>query len=374
MILIKNICNNFFLSGEKLSRFSILIDDCGNVEKIGDIPENDAYKCIDAEFCYVSPGWVDVHTHIYKGVCDIGIDPDLIGPKTGVSTLIDAGSSGCVTFTGLRDYIIKKKDYPIYEFLNYGVIGITRCNIICDYETDDFVEPDETLRCIEDNRDIIRGLKLRACKVVFKGRGIPFVRDAEALAREAKVPMMVHVGEPEPYLGDILDVLGSGDVVTHCFNGKPGNILDPHTGKIIIQALKARDRGVLFDVGHGCASYDTNIGKAAIKQGFKPDMIGSDLHGHSYPNPVRNLPVTMSKMCSSGLSVEEILRAVTITAKNMLRIPLGIQVGEKASFTLFKIIDKQVVYRDVYDNPIDTHVQFIPLYTIVGDTVFACEG
>jgi dihydroorotase len=318
----------------------------------------------------LSPGWIDLHTHVYKGVCDIGIDPDLIGPAQGVTVLLDAGSSGHITFPGLRDYIITKRDYEIYAYLNYGSAGIIRCNIISDYETGDFIQPEETLACIEQNRNYIKGLKLRASGDVLKDRyGIELVKNAAALAREAKVPLMIHVGTPGPALGDIFNTLDAGDIVTHCFNGKPGGILSSPNGSILKEARAARERGVLFDIGHGAGSFSFIVGQEAVRQGFKPDIVSTDLHGWSYPKPGSSLAGTMSKMICCGLEIEEIIEKVTKRPAEVLKLEkerLTLVPGTKAYFTLFKIEERDVTLFDAMKNPIPTHAQFVPVMTVIG--------
>jgi dihydroorotase len=375
-LLIRNITCSFNL-GTASVPFSIAVDEAGKVEKAGEISAGPGDDVIDASGLYVSPGWIDMHTHVYDGVCDIGLNPDVIGPVQGVTTLVDAGSAGHITFPGFKNYIIRSRDYEIYSFLNYGSIGITRCNVICDYETDDFIQPEETLACIEQNRPYIRGLKMRACKVVLKNRrGVEIVKDAVDLAREAGIPLMVHVGEPGPLLGDILDVLREGDIVTHCFHGKPGGIMDSHDGGLIPEAYAARERGVLFDIGHGAASFDFTIGHKAISLGFKPDLMGTDLHAHSFPNPVGSLAITMTKMISCGLDIGEIMDMVTRKPAEVLELDdvrRELKSGVKACFTLFKITENERTYFDARHNPILTHLQINPVMTIMGSKVYRLQ-
>jgi dihydroorotase len=377
-VLIKNISRSFNLGDFGMASFSVAIDGDGKIEKAGEISGRPGCEVIDASGLYVSPGWIDIHTHVYDGVCDIALNPDLIGPIQGVAAIVDAGSAGHITFRGFKNYIIQPRNYEIYSFLNYGSIGITRCNFICDYETDDFIQPEETLACIEQNRQYIRGLKMRACKVVLKGRrGVEIVRDAADLALKAGIPLMVHVGEPEPQLGDILKVLHKGDIVTHCFHGKPGGIIDPHSGKIIREARIARDRGVLFDIGHGAASFDFNVSCTAISQGFKPDLISTDLHGHSFPKPVGSLSVTMAKMVSCGLEPGEVIDMVTRRPAEVLRLDdtrRGIKSGDKACFTLFKIEENEKKYLDAKGNPIVTTLQIEPVMTVIGSEIYRAHA
>ena len=330
--------------------------------------------CIDARALTLSPGWIDIHTHVYEGVTDIALDPDLIGPVQGVSVLADAGSSGHVTFPGFRKYIIDTKPYGIFAFLNFGSIGLIRTNVIGDFETDDCIQSDETLRCIEANRDVIRGVKLRACRVTLKGRGIEIVHRASAAAREADLPLMVHIGEPGPPLGEILNSLRAGDIVTHCFHGKPGCIIGDN-GRIIPEAYAARERGVLFDIGHGGASFDIHVGRRAVLDGgFRPHLISTDLHSHNINGPVHSLALTMSKMLACGLDEGEILEGVTAAPARSLGIEdyqSGI-LGREARFTLFETVENEKTFSDAGGNGIQPSRLFRPRFTILGSEVISC--
>ncbi len=374
-ILIKDISAAYSIPSLQGKRVSILIDENGLVERIGNIKADATWRTIDATGLILSPGWVDIHTHIYDGVCDIGLDPDRIGPKTGVTALVDAGSAGHVNYHGFEKYIINGHDYGIFAFLNYGSIGISRCNVICDYETDDFIQPEETIACINAHKDHIRGVKVRACKVVLKNRGIEIVKGAKAVAREVGLPLMVHVGEPGPTLPEILDVLGARDIVTHCFHGKPGNILDPRTGKVIDAAIEAKARGVLFDIGHGAASFNVSVGKTCMAQGFLPDLIGSDLHTVSIAQNAVSLPVTMSKIQACGLPSQHVVDCVTTRARQILDIE-GFQgdslLGTRADFTLFQEAHTAKTFYDANDNRIDTSLQYVPHYTVYGPHIVQC--
>ena len=298
----------------------------------------------------------------------------MIGPVQGVSVLADAGSSGHVTFPGFRKYIIDTKPYGIFAFLNFGSIGLIRTNVIGDFETDDCIQSDETLRCIEANRDVIRGVKLRACRVTLKGRGIEIVHRASAAAREADLPLMVHIGEPGPPLGEILNSLRAGDIVTHCFHGKPGCIIGDN-GRIIPEAYAARERGVLFDIGHGGASFDIHVGRRAVlDEGFRPHLISTDLHSHNINGPVHSLALTMSKMLACGLDEEEILEGVTAAPARSLGIEdyqSGI-LGREARFTLFETVENEKTFFDAGGNGIQPSRLFRPRFTILGSKVISC--
>jgi dihydroorotase len=362
-----------FLKG--VSNFDLLVED-GIVKKYGKGLNSECDDFADCSGLTLCPGWIDMHTHVYKDICDIALDPDLLGPKRGVTAVVDAGSSGCLTFQTFRNTIIEKRKYPVYAFLNYGSLGIIRCNVIGDYETDDFIQEDETLACIQKNRDVIKGVKVRACSVVLKNRrDVEIVAKAKALAERANLPVMVHIGEPKPELADILQVLTAGDIVTHCFHGKRNGKILGISNRILDPVLDAKRRGVLFDVGHGCASFDFAVGQAAAKQDFFPDLFGTDLHKLCYPFPVESLAVTLSKMLSCGVPFDQVLYGATIQAANVLNIEAYQKsfLGKKARFTLFTVEDRQKTYHDSMGNSLDVQRQFVPHLAIVGEEIFPCR-
>lgn len=371
-ILIKNIKKIHGLSNRDGQ--SILVNSFGIVEQIGNPPCENSCKVIDASDCEVSLGWVDVHTHLFYGISDIGLRPNEIGKCHGVNHLIDAGSAGYVNFKGFKDFIVSRSNTNVYEFLNYGAIGISRMNKICDYETNDFINPNETIKLINGNKDVIRGVKVRACKVVLKERGIEVVEGAKKVASRCGLPLMVHVGEPGPELPDIFSILDSGDIVTHTYHGKPGNILSDK--KTFKSALSARSRGVLFDVGHGVASFDLNVAKKCIELGFLPDLIGSDLHVFSRKKGAIDLPSVLSKMESCGIPKDTIIDRVTNKARRVLGImdTMDDIVGKKADFTIFKMVKQDKELEDSIGNKIICSNHFQPLYTIDGNTITSCEG
>lgn len=328
---------------------SLFLSDSGFVVNPSKDLMDNADKIIDCSGYCLSPGWVDMHTHVYKGVCDIAVEPDLIGPQTGVTHIVDAGSSGCVTFAGLRDYLIDTRDFWIHPFLNLGSAGIIRCNKICDYETPDFIQPDKTYECVQQNKDLIKGLKVRACKVVLKGKGLEIVKIAADIAEASNLPLMVHVGEGPPDLEGILDLLKAGDIITHCFHGKPGNIINPDNYKVFDYVWNARRRGILFDVGHGGASFNFQIAKTAMSQGFSPDLIGTDLHTGSL-SKAGSLAGVMMKLVACGMSLDEVVRAVSLNSRKVLGLPDFTDMrkdGKYSDFTIFSIND---VSRKLFDS------------------------
>ncbi len=295
---------------------------------------------LDLQGCYVSPGWVDLHTHIFPGFGVLPIDPDLIGPATGVVMLVDAGTVGETCFPAFRRYVVDPCPYPIKVFLNIGSPGMAagqhQASPFADWRNIDLLA---TRRCIEQNRDVIRGIKIMASKSLLQNAGSGPVLAAKRLATELQLPVMVHIGEPPIYLEELVEILGAGDVITHCFHGKVGNSLAAEPSRIVSLYRRAAERGIRLDVGHGSASFCYESARAAVQNGIKPYTISTDLHRRSYETHARSMSWVMSKMLACGLAASDIIAAVTAHPAEVLgeREWSFLRIGAKTALTVFEI-------------------------------------
>lgn len=261
---------------------------------------------IDASGCYVSPGFIDIHTHCYPDTF-LGMDPDTLGLERGATTIVDAGSSGSDNYEDFRLRYIDAAKTKVFTLLNISKEGLVR-----GHELDDpsKVDVDACMACANAHRDNIVGLKARASASVVGNQGLTPIATAAQTAHELKIPLMVHVGNYPPALGEVINLLGRGDIVTHAFHGKPGGILT-EKGSIIEEARCGRERGVLFDVGHGVASFAFPTFKRALQDGFDCDSISTDLHVENYNGPVYDIATTMSKLIACGEKLEDAVSKVT---------------------------------------------------------------
>src|SRR5690606_4435397 len=208
--------------GELPARCDVLVGADGTIAAIGQsLTAEDAGR-IDGKGAFLSPGWADLHAHVWYGGTDISIRADEAGASRGVTTIVDAGSAGEANFHGFREYVAEPARENIYAFLNIGSIGLVACNRVSELSDMRSIDIDRIKATVEANRDVIRGLKVRASAVITGGWDMAPVKLAKKLGRILDLPLMVHVGEPPPLYDDVLAVLGAGDIVTHCFNGKVG--------------------------------------------------------------------------------------------------------------------------------------------------------
>lgn len=319
----------------------VLVQD-GRIAAVGtSLATPEGARVVEAKGKRLSPGWMDLHVHVFHGGSDIALRPAQAGLPTGVTTMLDTGSAGEAIFHGFREYVIETAPERIVALLNIGSIGCVATNRVSELIDIRSIDVDRTIACVEANRDVIVGIKIRASHVITGSWGITPLKIAKKVARIVRLPLMVHVGESPPMLDEVLDELEAGDIVTHCFNGKAGgNILDDEA--VFRRAQEAQARGVLMDIGHGGASYSFKVAREAIARGMKPDTISTDLHLRCIDRPVGDLSTTMSKLLEAGLSDAEVLPRVTIAPRKAVGLAADrfASVGAPADLTLFDLVDE----------------------------------
>jgi len=286
--------------------------DGDRITSVGAAPAGrDGRRRIDVAGTLVTPGLVDLHTHLYPGVSHYGVEPDERCLGRGVTMAVDAGSAGAQTFPGLRRYVIERSHTRILAFLNIAVQGMITA-LVGELEDIRWASPEQAIARARENPDLIVGIKVRLGHQMPGDDPSPALRLARAAADELGLPLMVHVIDMRPGLAWLLPQMRRGDIVTHCFHGNEGGIIDAR-GRVIPAALLARERGVLFDIGHGIGSFAYRVARTAIEQGFAPDTISSDLHAHNAEGPVFDLATTLSKLLHVGMPLQDVIRAATTT-------------------------------------------------------------
>lgn len=344
---------------------NVRIDDGGQLVAVGADVHPEAGDDV-THGGHLSPGWTDLHTHVYWGATDISVHVHEAGLASGVTTVVDAGSSGEANWPGFRAYVQEPAKERVYAFLNFGSIGLVKTNVVSELEGIHGVDLDQMAAVLKEHTDIVRGVKIRASHVILREWGLEPFKVARKMARRSGLPLMVHVGEPPPIVEEVLDRLDEGDILTHCFNGKVGGTIfdDKDAYKA---ARDAYDRGVYFDLGHGTASFAFSIARRAIDDSMVPHTISTDLHDHNIRGPVFDLATTMSKMLHVGMPLPSVLTAVTrapdAVVRNLDRYDHWLKPGQKVDAVHFELIDETYEVADSMGQVEKLHRWIVPTRT-----------
>lgn len=334
----------------------------------GGIDAASAGQVIDASGQYVTPGLIDLHTHIYWGVTYWGIEPDPVAARSGVTTWLDVGSAGGYTWPGFRRYVAEPARVRVLALLNLSSIGLVAPT--WELANLDYCDVELAKLMIEENRDLIVGIKARIDRNTTRGVGIRPLELARELADAVDLPLMAHIGAGPPSLEEIAAWLRPGDILTHCFTGQGNRVIDDG-GQAFPYMLALKEAGVVFDIGHGTGSFSFETAAAMVDQGVLPDVISTDIHQLAVQGPCFDMPTTLSKFLSLGMTLEQVVeRATTAPAKAMRRPDLGtLAVGSPADVAVFRMETGDFTFQDVHLNERRGDRLLVNTLTMVGGEV-----
>ena len=298
----------------------------------------------------VIPGMIDLHTHVYWGGTSIGVDAEPIARRSGTTTFIDAGTTGPANFPGFRKHVIEPSPVRILAFLNVsfaGIFAFSRTVMVGESSNLLLLDLHECVRVARENLDLIVGVKVRVGRGAGGTSGIAPLDMAMEVADELGLPLMAHIDHPPPTRREVLERLRPGDILTHCYRNFPNSLLRGDGG-VRDEALRARERGVFFDIGHGAGSFGFHACKGLLKAGFQPDAISSDVHVLNIDGPAFDLLETMSKFLVLGMDLNAIVAAVTAAPARAIRRPsLGtLAFGAEGDATILDIEHGKFEFRD----------------------------
>jgi dihydroorotase len=299
----------------------------------------------------VAPGLIDIHTHVYHKATSLSVDPGFIARRSACTTLVDAGSAGAGNYDGFRDYVMRQSPYRIFAFLNVsfpGIFGFDKDVSIGEATLRAMLPVHRCVQKIEANRDRIVGVKVRIGGIVTGDLGLGALELALEAATAVDLPLMAHIGTAPPSYSTVVDMLRPGDILTHCYRPDPNSAIG-EDGKVLQAVRAARERGVLFDIAHGMGAFGYETAEAALKDGFKPDLISSDVHVIAVEGPGYDLLHIMSKLLNCGLSLHEVIdMSSNRPALAIQRPDLGhLGVGAPADITVLNEHDSSYVFEDV---------------------------
>lgn len=338
------------------------------------IPISEAARAIEVAGKVVTPGLIDLHAHVFEGVSRSGVHPDLAGVYAGVTTIVDAGSSGAATFGVFPRYIIPNCHTEIVPFLHICQTGLAANP---DIIAPDSIDLDDTVRVIEQHQGLIRGIKARMVSPALEILGMEMPRLAKRAARESGTRLMVHIGDTtrryDPMvIRELLPLLEPGDIVTHLFTANPGGVLDEN-GKLVPEAREAADRGVWLDTAHGRMNFSFDVGRRVLDQGLLPHCISTDLTVPGRLNTVHSMTEMMTRFLGLGFTLSDVVTMCTANPAKAIGLDhrLGsLMAGRQADVSVLDLRQGDWVVHDVVGGSLPVTRSVVPFLTVKRGQVF----
>jgi dihydroorotase len=383
----------------------------GVISEIGrDLPVASGREIVDVSGQLVVPGLIDTHAHVYEHVSGrFGLNPDLVGVHSGVTTVVDQGGASCMTFPGFDKFIADPSDTRVLSFISAYVVGGLEGHYYPDLYSPAGVDVDATVRVALAHPNLIRGVKAHAEIGGFERWGTDVLRLGVEIARAIDRPLYIHFGQlwPRPdratvaydvdeILRDVVPLLAPGDILAHPFTRHPGGFVDK-AGNVHPIVSEALDRGLRIDVGHG-SHFSIDIARRALDAGIAPHTLGADMHGYNTQVPAPagtpnehpddemhafagqqqfSLAFAMSEMLALGIELPDVVAMVTSNAAGMIseEDTLGrIEAGRAADITILDDLTGNFVFRDNGGVELESERMLQPAFCLRDGTRFDADA
>lgn len=343
----------------------------GKIADVGRFEKAKAEREIDATGCLVTPGLIDHHAHLYP-LTNIGIPAEAVCFSSGVTTVVDAGSTGCKNFTSSLP-LVKTTKLTVKAYLNVCSTGLASLPKTMENVMPENYEEGAIRETFEEYGDCLLGLKLRTSREIVAEQGYKPLRETVKLAEKLGVPVMVHCTNPPGSMGELLGYLRKGDILTHMYMNKGSTILNKE-GKVRKEAWEARARGVLFEAADARAHFSFEVSQSAMGEAFYPDFIATDLTKFSmYLRPTAfNLDHQLSKYMALGLPIDQLIACCTSQpARHMgMEGKIGcLRPGAEGDIAVFRLVSGPAEFGDRPYGDLTGRIymgeqQFKPLLTV----------
>ena len=331
------------------------------------IPADRAVQRIDVAGKLVTPGLIDLHTHLCPHL-GLGLPADELVPITCTTTAVSAGDAGWHTWGVFRHLAMPASRTRLFAFVHIASIGLAGGLSAGEMLNIAYANVDGCAKAVAENPDVVLGVKVRITDSVVGQNGLEPLRRAIKAAEIAgkDVRVMCHIGAAPGNLADLLDLLRPGDILTHAYSGAGNNTVQ--NGQLLPAARAAQQRGVVIDVGHGGGSFDFTVCEPAMQQGMVPDTISSDIHAVSINTPgYPTLPWVMSKFLALGMSLDDVVAKTTVEPAKVIGRVSGLgtlQVGAPAVLAIMELVDGPVEFVDTRNNKRTGRQKLVPYLTV----------
>ncbi|MGH7390322.1 MAG: amidohydrolase/deacetylase family metallohydrolase [Candidatus Rokuibacteriota bacterium] len=334
----------------------------------------EASRVVEVAGKIVTPGLIDLHAHVFEGFNRTGVHPDLGGVRSGVTTIVDAGSAGAATFAGFPRHIIPACHTEIIPFLHICQTGLaTNPDIVAASS----IDLDDTLKVAAEHKGLICGIKARMVSPALEILGMEMPKLARRAARESGIKLMVHIGDTakryDPtVIRSLLPLLDPGDILTHYFTANPGGVLDEN-GKLVPEARDAAARGVWLDTAHGRMNFSFDVGRRVIDQGLLPHCISTDLTVLGRLNTVHSMTEMMTRFLALGFTLAQVVTMCTENPAKAIGAAhrLGrLAVGRQADVSVLEVREGDWTVYDVLGAGLRARRAVVPFVTVKKGQVF----
>jgi dihydroorotase len=341
------------------------------------IPPEAATRVIDVGGKLVIAGMIDTHAHVYQHVTGrFGLQPDLVGVRSGVTTVVDQGGPSCMTLGGFRHFIAEPAATRVLCFISAYLVGGLEGHLYPELYGPGQLNVRATAKVARENADLVRGIKAHAEIGGASRWGLEVIKLGKEISRQAGIPLYIHLGQLWPVkdgatvdadevVRALMPLMEPGDVLAHPFTRHPGGFISEETGEVHPVVWAALERGVTVDVGHG-SHFSFSMARKVIEAGLRPTTLGADMHGYNVrvpgvgdaaeraENPFAgvapfNLTHAMTELLTLGVTLPEIVAMVTSHPAKMLKLEdsLGsLQVGREADVSVLALRRGRFELRD----------------------------